>query len=318
MATSPTAEASLAGLPAEEAFALLGSETRLAIIQALWDAGAHHTFDDIDNEVVTISFSALQRAVAVRDNGHFNYHLSKLVPHLVTQTPDGYHLSGAGKMVARSIAAIAGEALLSGKTDLETTCPVCDGQLTTDYEDQWLRVTCTTCPGSFGASAPEGTIYNAPFPAAGIEDRTPDEALTVGLKRCMLDAAYLIRGICRECASEVSATVSVCDDHQPVDDHCDHCGTPFEAWGDVRCGSCRYAKRLPVEVFVMGLTPVISFCHEDGIDLLGPTLEDFETIDPQFQTAVTRDPLRILVTVASSDDTLTVELDETLEVIGIE
>ena len=319
MASSePAPDPPLSGMAPDEAFALLGSDTRLAIIRALWDAGAHHTFDDLDDDAEIMSFSDLQRAVSIRDNGQFNYHLSRLVPHLVSQTPDGYCLSGAGKTVARSMAVITGKPLLSGERNLETPCPICGGQLAAGYDEQWLRVTCESCPGSFGELAPEGAIYNAPFPPAGLENRTPDEALTVGLRRCMLDAAYLMRRICRECASDVSAAVSICDDHEVSEGTCAACGTPYAVWGDVRCGTCRFGKRLPIEVLAMGLTPVIAFCHDHGVDLLAPTLDDLEAVEAGFETIVSHDPLCIEVTISAGDEALLVSFDEYLSPASIE
>ena len=319
MASSePDPDPPLSGLAPDEAFALLGSDTRLAIVRALWDAGAHHTFDDVDDDAGTVAFSDLQHAVSVRDNGQFNYHLSRLVPQLVTQTADGYRLSGAGKAVARSIATVTGESLFADERDLERPCPICGGRLTAEYDDQWLRVTCDSCPGSFGELGHEGTVYNAPFPPAGLEDRTPDEALTVGLRRCMLDAAYLVRRICRECAGAVSASVSVCEGHDPEEGYCGSCGTPYAVWGDVRCDTCRFAKRLPVEVFAMGLTPVIAFCHDHGVDLLTPTLDDLEAVEAGFETDVSHDPLRIDVTISAGDEFLAVAFDDTLSPLAIE
>ena len=315
--TESIPELELDGLSPEEAFAILGNDTRLDILTALWGAGAHHEYDDIDDNATTISFSELQRAVDIYDNGQFNYHLSKLVPSFVRHTDEGYRLSGAGKKVFQAVVAISGERNPRVSNDLETPCPVCGGALTAAYEDQWLRVMCTDCDGNFGDAAPDGAVFNAPFPAAGLTDRTPDEAYSTGNYRCMLDMSYLMRGICRECASPVTSSVSICEDHDGADDRsCTTCGTLFAVWGDLRCETCRYAKRLPVELCAMGLTPVIAFLHELEIDVLSPSFRELgEVIATQFQTAVTRDPLRVTITIMDEPDELTVTFDETLSVV---
>lgn len=75
----------------EEAFALLGNETRIAIVDALGDADG------------SLSFSDLRSAVGVRDSGLFNYHLSKLLGAFVERTDDGYELSEAGVHAYESI-----------------------------------------------------------------------------------------------------------------------------------------------------------------------------------------------------------------------
>ena len=48
----------------EEAFAALTDETRLEILQELWES-----------DIQTVPFSELRRAVGIRDPGQFNYHL---------------------------------------------------------------------------------------------------------------------------------------------------------------------------------------------------------------------------------------------------
>ena len=57
-----------------DAFALIGNETRLAILEALWAADER-----------PVSFSELRRAVGMRDSAQFNYHLQKLTGHFVTR-----------------------------------------------------------------------------------------------------------------------------------------------------------------------------------------------------------------------------------------
>ena len=308
----------LAGVSPDEAFAVLGNETRLAIIQELWKSGAHHEYDDIFTTDTTVSFSALRRAVDIRDNGRFNYHLSKLVPHFVHQTDDGYRLSGAGKEIARAVITMSGEPNFDISDELQTPCPLCGAPLTVAYEDQWLRVTCTHCPGEFGDSAPDGTIFNAPFPRAALDDRTPDETLSTGIYRCMLDLTYLMQDICRECASTVTGSVSICEEHDITDtDACRVCGTPAPVWAELRCDTCRFAKRLPIEVCAMGLTPVITFLYERGVDVLSPSYHDLAEAESLFRTTVTRDPLRITVSIRDDSDELSVTFDDELTVIDI-
>lgn len=68
-----------AGLTPEDAFAVLGDETRLNVVRVLWSAGASHEYDDVDDTASTMPYSELRRRVGVEDDGRFNYHLSKLL-----------------------------------------------------------------------------------------------------------------------------------------------------------------------------------------------------------------------------------------------
>jgi hypothetical protein len=265
---------------------------------------------------VTIPFSTLRRRVDVEDNGKFNYHLSKLVPHFVRQTDDGYRLSGAGKRIARTVIAVSGSEDVDFSAELERSCPLCDSPMTAVYEDQWLRVRCTRCRGLFGDEAPEGTVYLANYPATGLADRDADEALETGLYRCLLDLAYMMHGICRECTGSMAGSVSVCAEHDVgTDGYCDHCGTPFRAWGEHRCEACGFAKRLPVELFVMGLSPVIGHLDRSGVDALAPSFDELvDLLETRFETTVRSDPFEVAVSV----DGMTVTLDEGMAVLRID
>jgi hypothetical protein len=80
-------------LPPDEAFAVLGNETRLAILLALEGA------DD------PLAYSELKRAVGVYDSGRFNYHLDKLLGHFIDGTGNGYRLRDVGRRAAQAVVA---------------------------------------------------------------------------------------------------------------------------------------------------------------------------------------------------------------------
>jgi hypothetical protein len=315
-----TPDVDLDGLSPEEAFAVLGNEIRLDIIRVLWQAEATYTYDDVSDVAETMSFSELRRRVDIDDNGQFNYHLSQLVPQFVRQTDDGYRLSGAGKQIARTVIAVTGTEDLDFATDLDHDCPLCEAPMTAGYDDQWLRISCTECDGLFGDKAPDGSVFFSSYPAAGLSDRTPDEALRTGFYRCMLDITYMMRDVCRECAGSISASVSVCEDHECQEGHpCSHCGTRFQVWVEQRCDTCGLAKRLPVEPFVMGLTPVIGFLDDQGIDVLAPSFDEVvHLLQNRFETAVTTEPYRVSVTIEGETESLTVSLDDDMNVVDHE
>ncbi len=317
--SSHPSQHTFAGLAPEQVFSLLGNQTRIDIVLALWDARAHHEYDDIIDAVNTMSFSELRRSVGMRDKGRFNYHLSKLVPELVRHSDDGYRLSGAGRLIIRSVLAVNGQGVSDGSELLDMPCPVCGETLRATYEDQWLSVKCSVCQGLFGEVVPDGTIYHAPFPAAGLDEHTADNALQTGIYRCMLDMTYLMRKICRDCASPTIASLDYCQDHDATDGGvCSTCESRYEVWGDIRCDTCRLAKRLPIEVCVMALTPVISFCYERGYDLLSPTIMELESVETMFETTVTHDPTQVSVSIGEEDDRIVITLDDELRPIGIE
>ena len=111
----------------------------------------------------------------------------------------------------------------------------------------------------------------------------------------------------------------MCADHEVTDDQpCRSCGTPFVAWGELRCDPCRFAKRLPVELCVTSLAPVIGYLYERGFNVFSPSLEGlFDLVQTQVTIAATESPLEVAMTIGSGDDSLTITLDEHLSVVDI-
>ncbi len=310
----------LNGLSPDEAFAVLGNEIRLDIIRVLWHADAAHEYDDVTDTAKTLSFSELRRQVDLDDNGQFNYHLSQLAPHFIRQTDEGYRLSGAGKQIARTVIAVTGGENIDFSANLEQDCPLCNAPMTVAYEEQWLRISCTECDGVFGDKAPEGSVFFSSYPAAGLTGRSPDEALTTGFYRCMLDIAYMMRDVCRECAGSISASVAVCKEHQVSDgEPCSRCGSRLPVWTEQQCDTCGFAKRLPVEPFVLTLSPVIGFLDNEGIDVLAPAFDEIiDLLQNRIETTVTEEPFRVKVTIEGEAATLSVTLDDDMNVVGLD
>lgn len=157
------------------------------------------------------------------------------------------------------------------------------------YEDQQLHVVCEDCECQFGGQTPKEDIAAAGFPAsvmlpsvfdgdvrdgtltvmdlppAGLDRDDPDAIFERGLYRCHLDVTHMMHGLCRACAGPIEGGTIVCDDHDGSG-VCGECGSPFEAWGEIECETCGFAKRLPIELFTMGLAPAVGFLYDHGIN----------------------------------------------------
>jgi|AntDeeMetagen134_2_1112570.scaffolds.fasta_scaffold07275_2 hypothetical protein len=301
----------------DEAFATLGNEIRLDIIRVLWRAGAAYEYDDGSDAVETVSYSELQSEIDIDDNGKFNYHLSKLVPHFVRRTDDGYRLSSAGKQIARTVIAVSGAESLDFSRELDESCPLCGAAVAVTYEDQWLRVRCTECYGLFGDEAPVGTLFLTNYPAAGLTARDSEQALAAGLYRCALDITYLMYGICRECAGPISSSVTACDVHEVENGlPCDSCGTPFPVWADMTCDTCGFAKRLPVEMFATGLVLATELTSNPEMDIDSPALDEtIELLQNSVETAVSTEPLRVSLAIQVETIEFHLTLDDEMNIV---
>lgn len=84
-------EGDTSALSPDDAFAVLGNDTRMKILQTLGEADE------------PLRFSELRDRIGVRDSGRFNYHLDKLTGHFITETDDGYALRPAGTRVVEAV-----------------------------------------------------------------------------------------------------------------------------------------------------------------------------------------------------------------------
>lgn len=83
MPRSPTERNGGDAVSPDEAFAPLGNDTRVGILQALWDVFESGKGDN------AIPYSELFDQVDIRDSGNFSYHLEKLTGPFVRQTRVG-------------------------------------------------------------------------------------------------------------------------------------------------------------------------------------------------------------------------------------
>lgn len=115
-------------LAPDDAFAVLGNETRMEILQTLGKGDE------------PLSFSELRDRVGMRDSGQFNYHLGKLQGHFIRKVDDEYELRGAGRRVV--------EAVLSGAltddpvvepTVIDMDCRLCGAPIELGFDHDRVR-----------------------------------------------------------------------------------------------------------------------------------------------------------------------------------
>lgn len=301
-------------LSPDEAFALLGDETRVAILRALWEAHDPFAGDD------AVSFSDLRERVGDVDSARFNYHLDRLTGHFVDRTDDGYELRRKGlAFVYAIVAGTANEDPVLEPRAVDVSCPMCGARTTVRYEDEYLYHVCTECDGHATAvdDFPRGTLSIHPLSPAGLTDRDPGEALRAARTVAKHRRAMVIEGVCPECTAAIDTRVRVCEDHDAADGPCDECGGSEPTTVECACSTCKFAWRLGVGLTVATHPAVVGFHYEHGIE--------FDAADPdaaarirEWETSlVAADPLEIRVTIPLDDDALELTLDEDLDVVDV-
>jgi len=163
-------------LSPDNAFAVLGNETRMEILQTLGKADG------------ALSFSELRDRVGMRDSGQFNYHLDKLVEHFVRQIDGGYDLRQAGRRVIEAVLSGAvTDAPVVERTPIDHSCHYCGASsIEVNYREEKVGTYCPECRGTYGGSD-ESNVADLPseqerlgylhLPPAGVQERTPKEML---------------------------------------------------------------------------------------------------------------------------------------------
>ena len=299
----------------DETFQLLSDNTRLDILQALWEANDH-------TNPAPMRFSDLRERVGVDDPGRLNYHLNKLTAHFVRRTDDGYELRETGKRLIRAV--IAGTAIdevTIEPIEIDVSCTFCGGPTKLEYEDGLLSHWCTACTARCVASYPAGLLSSEELPPAGLLNRTPDDVYRSNRVWIKHREASVMESVCPACSGPTPVeSIRVCDDHAPDpedEDVCDQCGSIF--WGMVyhACAVCKSRWKLPTLLYPPTHPAVIAFYYDHGITFDLASHEQRSYLLEYQEEVVSDDPLRIRTTIPLHGDELRITFDEQMSVVDV-
>lgn len=310
--------AGTAGPRAIDAFSVLGNETRLSIMLALWDE-----FEPFAPEEEAVSFTNLRNRVGVNQGAQFNYHLDKLVGRFVRKTDAGYELRRAGLKIVRAVIAGSGiEDPSIDPTEIDLSCIACGAPTAITYEDEWLYLVCTECDGFFAEyhDRPGGILKGMAFDPAGLTDRTPEEMWGAAYPTMIQCLESAVRGVCDICSGTMEYTLDICQDHAE-EDVCDACGRRIALMARFHCPVCKNHHAAPPRTIVTQHPAVIAFYYDRGVSIRYE-VDDFEgtrqldrLIKNHEQELVSTDPIRIRVRIPYESDELALVLDEHLAVV---
>jgi hypothetical protein len=319
MARDGTTDASASASTAtpDEAFAVLGDETRLRILTELGEADGG------------LSFSALYDRVDVSDTGQFNYHLQRLVGRFVEKTGDGYALRRAGRRIVEAILAGAvSDAPTVERTRVDESCEYCGAPVEVTWRAGSVETYCTDCRGKYGRSycddgggrpAPSGYLGRLPLPPAGVRDRTPTEMLRAAWTWGNLEILAAASGICPRCSAPVDHEVRVCEDH---DDEglCDACESRYAARVVVECTNCIFEVGGALVLGILDDTALLAFLTEHGLDPISPaSVRRVNRVHEDYAEEIrSTEPFEARLTFEADGDELTLTIDGSLRVVDVE
>lgn len=297
----------------DEAFAVLGNETRINILQTLAEA----------NE--SLRFSQLRDRVGVRDSGQFNYHLDKLAGHFVIQTDDGYLLGSAGSRVIEAVMSGAvTQTPVMEPTRLDAPCPYCGAAIEVDYRDEYLLTRCTTCPGTFAGiesiarpnwTDPRGTIALFPLPSAGFRDRSLREALDAAVAWSVFRTHS--HGMCPQCSAPIDRAVEFCGAHADNNGICEQCNRRYAIGFINSCPNCPFQSSRLGGGSVLTNPEVGIFFDRRDVDWTPPTWDSAATFLQYDEEVLAREPFEGQFRWTVDGDELIVTIDDMPSVIDI-
>ena len=304
-------------LSPDEAFGVLGNETRMEILYTLGEADG------------PLPFSELHERVGMRDSGQFNYHLDRLVGHFVRKGEDGYALRQAGRRVVEAILSGAvTEAPVVEPTRIDHPCHYCGSPVEVSFRTDRVVKYCTECAGKSGVPTDEsgqfvprddGYLGTLPLPSAGVANRTISEVFEAAWTWTNVELLTESSGMCSRCSAPLEESVEVCAEHDAGDGICERCDSRYAVELHASCTNCINDLRGP---FVLGLvadTELLSFLLAHGLDPIAPSGDGIYEVDRIHmgyeEEVVSTEPFEARFTFAADGEALTLTVDDDLSVV---
>jgi len=296
----------------DAAFAALGNETRIEILQTLAEADG------------PLSFSKLRDGVGLREGGQLNYHLGKLVGHFVRKTDAGYALSQSGRRVVEAVlSGVVTESPQLERTRIDWPCERCGAPIEVAYEQERVERYCTECPGTYGTptrpdqSTESGYLGSLSLPPAGFAGRTPRELQEAAALWGQIEILTAFSGVCPSCSARVEYSLDVCEEHDATDGRCGRCDNRYAVWLHLWCPNCIYDLRSSLGGLLVATTPLLDFLTEHGHNPFSPSprypgvVWDFE------EEVLNVDPPMARYTFSVEGDAISLTMNEALDVVDV-
>lgn len=307
----PTGSDGAEGLAPDDAFAVLGDETRLQILQALGQADE------------PLSFSDLFDRVEYETTANFSYHLERVLGHFVREADEGYTLARAGERVVEAVLSGAvTETPVLERTPVDEPCFRCGGTMEVSYREEAVGLYCSDCGGTRGgdsetASWSTGTepdiLGHVYLPPAGLRDRSPTELLQAAEIWTVAAAHARSRGVCPQCSAPVDQGVQVCDDHEAGEGRCDSCDQLFAISIVERCRNCIFEMTSIFTIQLLTCPELMAFMIDHDVDPIAP--EGFHVTNLEREAVVSTEPFEARFTFAVDGDSITLTVDDDLSVV---
>lgn len=291
MTNSDSKQGSDSPILGENLLKLLGNDTRMQILQALW---AEFDFERyVIREQIALSFSELLARVDTDDSGNLNYHLGKLIGPFIENEDEGYVLTPLGYNLMRSITTYASFNYRTFEpTELDDSCPFCGGVLLAKYERELVHTYCRDCEGLAG-----GNITSVNLPSIDVNQRDISAILDAASIQLQTRVRSLSYGLCGRCHGQVEASIAVCEQHTHNSKGiCEDCGLRFGTEITVECNHCGASGVGPLVESAIVAPQVESFFgdHNRGPRDIGPFRYRLTALEAVDETICGSNPVEVV------------------------
>jgi hypothetical protein len=132
-----------------------------------------------------------------------------------------------------------------------------------------------------------------------------------------LEVYSLAAGICPRCSATVERSVDVCDDHDASAGLCDSCESVYAVRMGFRCSNCIYEGGGGIGIGLLASTELLDFVTDHGLNPIDPdSIRAVNSITQDYDVAIhSTDPLRVGLTYTIGEDSLSLTVDEELNVL---
>lgn len=301
-------------LSPDDAFAAVGNETRMQILQTL---GADEP----------LSFSELYDRVGMDDTGNFTYHLDRLVGHFVRKTGDEYALREPGNRIVQAVLSGAvTDAPVLEASRLDAPCPYCGQSIEIEFREERLLLRCPDCGGAYAGGDtdarhlemhPPGTVAVLRLPPAGIAGKSPRAVLDAALDWTLIEFLALVSGRCPRCSGDIDWSLHTCENHDTSEGVCNTCQARHALRVDYRCTNCTHHEQaVPAGLhLILSVPELMSFVSTRDINPIMPSWEAHARIITYAEDVLIVDPLEVEFTFTLEGDELTLTVDDDLNVV---
>ncbi|MFB6139637.1 MAG: winged helix-turn-helix domain-containing protein [Halosimplex sp.] len=276
----------------EDAFALIGDETRAGILRALGE-------DPHEG----VSFSELRERVDPEiDSGQFNYHLSKLVGQFVDRGEEGYTMRAEGLALYRLIRAGSVNRRASlDPFDAGFDCHFCGTGVEGSYADGAFELRCPGC---------DHVYSHTHVPPRAVEAGDAEDLLDRVARYNRHEMFAHARGVCPTCVNALETGFV------PGEEVWIEGSESLDVFVRTACDHCGARYYMSVGLALLSHPEVVSFFRDRGVDLSDRRHWELEwAMTDRHLTVRSTDPWEVALSIPCEDETLELVVDDSLTVV---